>query len=60
MGDEFEIPAKGIGKIDHDNGYFNKVLYVPNIAAKLIFVYQITHKCSNKRVTFNQDDMEIL
>ena len=27
MGDDSEIPTKGIGMIDTDNGYFNNILY---------------------------------
>ena len=59
MGDDSEIPAKGIGKIDLDNGYFNNVLYVPDLAANLLSVYQMTHKDTTKRVTFTQNDVEI-
>ena len=59
MGDDSEILAKGIGRIDLDNGYFNNVLYVPDIASKLPSIYQMKHTSSSKRVTFNQDDVEI-
>ena len=59
MGDDSEIPAKGIGRINIDNGYFNNVLYVPDIATNLLFVYQMAHKGLEKRVTFTQYDVEI-
>ena len=59
MGDDSEIPAKGIGRIDLDNGYFNNVLYVPDIATNLPSIYQMTNIGSTKRVTFTQDDVDI-
>ena len=39
MGDDLEILGKGIGRIDLDNGYFNNVLFVPNLAMNLLFFY---------------------
>ena len=60
MGDDSEIPTKGIGRINLDNGYFNNVLFVPDIAANILFVYQMTHSGSSTRVTFTQYDVEIL
>ena len=59
MGDDSKIPAKGIGKINLNNGYFNNVLYVPNIAANLLYVYQMKCTGTTNRVTFTQDDVEI-
>ena len=59
MGDDSEIQAKGIGGIDLEDGYFNNVLFVPNIAANLISFYQMTHTCTTKRVTFTQNDVDI-
>ena len=59
MGDDSEILAKGIGKIDLDNGYFNNVLFVPNLAANLLSIYQMTHTSKTKRVTFIQYDVEV-
>ena len=35
-GDDSEIQAKGIGRIDLDDGYFNNVLFVPNLAVNLL------------------------
>ena len=58
-GDHSEIPSKGIGKIDLDNGYFNNVLYVPDIESDLLYIYQMTHTCKTKRVVFTQYDVEI-
>ena len=59
MGDDLEILAKGIGRINLDNGYFNIVLFVPDLAANLLHVYKITHASLSKRVTFTQDDVKI-
>ena len=46
MGDDSEIQAKGIGRIDLEDGYFNNVLFVLDLEANLLLVYQImrTHK----------------
>ena len=43
MGDDSEIPTKGIGCTDLDNGYFNNVLYLPSIVETLLSIYQMTH-----------------
>ena len=51
---------KGIDMINLDNGYFNNVLYVPNIAEKLLSMYKMAQIGSSKRLTFTQEDMEIL
>ena len=60
MGDDFDIPTKGIGRIDLDNGYFNNVLYVPNIAVNLLSAHQMTHTGTTKIVMFTENDVEIL
>ena len=52
MGDDSEIPAKGIGKINIGNGYFNDVLYVPDIASKILSMYHMIHIGLAKRFTF--------
>ena len=59
MGDDSKIPKKGIGRINLDNGYFNNVFFVPNIPTKLLYIYQMTHTCFYKIVTFTQEDVEI-
>ena len=45
--------------IDLEYGYFNNVLFMPDIAANLLCFYQMTHTDKTKRVTFTQDDVEI-
>ena len=59
MGDDSEIQAKGIGRIDLEDGYFNNVLFVPDLVVNLIFVYKMIHTCTSKRVTFTQNDVDI-
>ena len=59
MGDDFEIPIKGFDKINLDNGYFNNVLFVLDLAANLLFVYQMKHIGTTNRVKFTQDDVKI-
>ena len=59
MGDDFEILDKGIRRINFDNGYFNNVFYVPDIAANLLLLYKMTLLGLSKRLTFTQDDVEI-
>ena len=39
MGDDSKIQANKIGRIDIEDGYFNNVLYVPNIATNLLSIY---------------------
>ena len=55
MGDDSEIQTKGIGRIDLEHGYFSDVLYVLDLALKLLSVYQMTHTREEKRVTFTPD-----
>ena len=59
MGGGSQISTKGICRINLHNGYLNNVLYVPNLVADLLYVYQMTHIGSMKWVTFIQDDVEI-
>ena len=54
MGDDSEIQAKWIGRIDLEDGYFNNVLFVPDLAVNLLSIYKITHTGSTKRVTLTQ------
>ena len=43
MGDGPNIQAKGVGRINLDNGYFNNVLYVLELIDNMLSVYQMTH-----------------
>ena len=59
MGDYSEIRAKGFGKFNPKDGYFNNVFFVPDLAVNLLSVYQMNHTREAKRVTFTLDTMEI-
>ena len=55
MGDYSQIPAVERGSIKIQYGEFKNVLYVPSIAANLLYVYQMTHAGSPKQVVFGPD-----
>ena len=59
MGDDNQIlvAMRGSIKIQHDE--FKNVLYVPSLATNLLYVYQMNHTGSPKRVTFDFDTIEI-
>ena len=57
MGDDSKIQAKGIDRIDLEDWYFNNVLFVLDLVANLLSVYQMTHTGTTKRVTFTQNDV---
>ena len=59
MGNSSKVQAKGKGSIKLEHGKFKDVLYVPSLAANLLFVYQMTHTGSLKRVIFSPDLVEI-
>ena len=46
MGDDSQIQVEGKGSIKFEHGKFNDVLYIPSLAANLLFVYQMTHSGS--------------
>ena len=59
MGDDFVLQTKGIGRIDLDHGFFSDVLYVQELAANLLLVYQMNHIGDPTRVIFIPDSVEI-
>ena len=59
MGDDSEIRAKGIGRINLEDDFFNNVLFVLDLATNLLSLYQMTHIGESKRVTFTLDTLEI-
>ena len=59
MGNNTKIQAKGKGSIKLEHGKFKDVLYVPSLAANLLYVYQMTYNSSPKRVIFGHDSVEI-
>ena len=59
MVDDSHIPYVGKGTIQFEHGVFNNVLYVPFLAANLLYVYQMTHNGSTKRFVFGHDTVKI-
>ena len=59
MGDDSDLQTKGIGRIDLEHGFFSEVLYVLDLVANLLSVYQMTHIGEPKRVTFTPDMVDI-
>ena len=59
MGDDSKIEAKGIGRINIEDGYFNNVLFVPDLEVNLLLVYQMTHTSEAKRVIITPNIVEI-
>ena len=59
MGNTSKIQAKGKGTIKLEHGKFKYVLYVLSLAPKLLYVYQMNHTGSPKRVIFGPDSVEI-
>ena len=59
MGDDSHIPIVEKGSIKIKHGEFQNVLYVPSMKTNLLYVYQMTHTCSPKRVTFDPDTVDI-
>ena len=60
MCDDSEIQVKGIGRIDIDDGYFKNVLFVPDLEANILSMYQMNHNGEKKRVTFTPKTLEIV
>ena len=59
MGDDSHIPAEGRGSVRAKHGEFKNFLYVPSLAANLLYFYQMTHIASPKIFTFDSDTVEI-
>ena len=59
MGDDSKLQTKGIGRIDLERGFFNEVLYVLDLEANFLSVYQMTHTGEPKRVIFTPDSVDI-
>ena len=59
MEDGYQIRAIGRCSVNIQHGEFKNFLYVPSLVANLLFVYQMTHTGSPKRVTFESESVEI-
>ena len=60
MGDDSQISSKCKGTVKLEHGSLKNVLYVPSLPSNMLSVYQMTHTCFPKRVTFDPNDAEIL
>ena len=60
MVNDSQIPAVGRGSVKIQHGELKNVLYVPSLVANLLSIYQMTHKGSSKRFTFDIDSVEII
>ena len=59
LGNNSKVQTKGKGSIKLEHGRFKDVLFVPSLASNLLFVYQMTHTGSPKRVIFGHESVEI-
>jgi hypothetical protein len=59
MGDDIPIEVTRQGRVEIQHGSFKNVLHVPKLSMNLLYVYQITHKCTRKRVESPLDSMTI-
>ena len=59
MGDDSPIDIINKGRIELNHGSFEDVLHVPKLLVNLLFVYQITHYGTGKRVKFTPDAVNI-
>ena len=59
IGNRSKFKSKGKGSIKLEHGKFKDMLYVPSLAANMLYVYQFTHTVSPKRVIFGPDSVEI-
>ena len=58
MGYDTQIQAKGKGSIKLDRGVFKNVLYVSSLEENLLYVYQMTHTGSPKKILFGLESMK--
>ena len=59
MGDDSPVKITGKRRIELNHGSFENVLHVQKILVNLLFVYQITHSGTRKRVEFTPDAVNI-
>jgi hypothetical protein len=58
MGDDSPVEVSGQGRVDLENGSFENVLHILKLSVNLLFVYQITHTGTRKRVEFTPDSCD--
>ena len=60
LGNNSKFQAKGKGYIKLEHGNFKDVLYVPSLAANMLYVHQMTHTGSPKIVISSPESVEII
>jgi hypothetical protein len=59
MGDDTLVEIIGQGRVELQHKSFENVLHVSKLFVNLLFVYQITHSSTRKRVEFTLDFVTI-
>ena len=59
MGNNSKVKTKWKGSVQLEHGRYKDVLFVPSLAPNLLYVYQMTHTGSLKRVIFGPNWVEI-
>jgi hypothetical protein len=59
MGDDTPVEVIGQGRVELQHRSFENVLHVPKLSMNLLFVYQITHFGTGKRVEFTPNSVTI-
>jgi hypothetical protein len=59
MGDDTPVEVTRQGRVELQHGSFENVLHVPKLSVNLLFVYQIVHSGTGKRVEFTPDSITI-
>jgi hypothetical protein len=59
MGDDTLMEVTGQGIVELQHGIFENVLHVPRLSLNLLYVYQIMHSDTRKRVEFTHDYVTI-
>lgn len=59
LGDGSLVEATGIGKVEMGIGSFENVLHIPKLFVNFLYVYQMTHTSTSRRVEFTLDSVSI-
>ena len=59
MEDDTPVEVIGQGRVELPHGSFENVLHVPKFSVNLLYVYQIAHSGTGKRVEFTHDYVTI-
>jgi len=59
MGHDSPVEVSGQGRVEIGNESFENILHILKLSINLLYVYQITHIGTRKRVEFTLDSMKI-